>query len=289
MKNGKSKKPVSPIYTIGLVWLLYSFLIHPISTVGNLLLVAGISAAAYGVVRAIVQGGKRKEQDGQTESEENETPTRTRRSAGTGTVDVPKSAAAATVERQKAAQDQEKNQQERARRAEEAQKQKAEQERAEEARKAKYPPEVQAIVDEGTRAHRELARLYASIPDLAVKRKVQAIMEVSDKIIADAVEDPADVPQIKKFLDYYLPTTIKLLNAYDRMGAQGVQGANISGTMQSINEMLDTAIDAYRKLLDSLFANQAIDVETDIQVMNTLLQREGFIHGGGSAFQVKKQ
>lgn len=143
-----------------------------------------------------------------------------------------------------------------------------------------YPPEVQAVVDEGERAHRELQHLYASIPDLAVKKKVQEIMDVSDKIIRDAIEDPGDVPQIKRFLDYYLPTTIKLLNAYDRMGAQGIEGSNISGTMQSINEMLDTAIDAYKKLLDSLFANQAMDIETDINVMNTLLKREGFSASG---------
>ena len=145
----------------------------------------------------------------------------------------------------------------------------------------KYSPEVQAIIDEGKRAQSELGRLYSSIPDLDVKRKIRDIMEVSDKIIEDAIDDPGDVPQIKKFLDYYLPTTIKLLNAYDRMGAQGIEGDNISGTMKSINEMLDTAIDAYHKLLDSLFANQALDVETDIEVMNTLLKREGLAGGAG--------
>ena len=144
----------------------------------------------------------------------------------------------------------------------------------------KYPPEVQAVVDEGKRARSELQRLYASIPDLAVKKKVQEIMDITDKIIADAIEDPGDVPQIKRFMDYYLPTTIKLLNAYDRMGAQGIEGSNISGTMQSIDGMLDTAIDAYKKLLDSLFANQAMDIETDIDVMNTLLRREGFAASG---------
>ncbi len=63
------------------------------------------------------------------------------------------------------------------------------------------------------------------------------------------------------------------------MGAQGIEGDNISGTMQSIEEMLDTAIAAYKKLLDSLFANQALDVETDIEVMNTLLKREGLAEG----------
>ena len=147
-----------------------------------------------------------------------------------------------------------------------------------------YAPEVQAIVDEGKRAHRELEHLYATIPDLAVKAKIRELIDVSDKIVEDAIADPSDVPQIKKFLDYYLPTTIKLLNAYDRMGAQGIEGENISGTMQSIEEMLDTAVAAYKKLLDSLFANQAMDVETDIEVMNTLLKREGLTGGAAAGF-----
>lgn len=152
-----------------------------------------------------------------------------------------------------------------------------------EQKKPRYSPEVQAVVDEGERAHRELEHLYATIPNLEVKSKIRELINVSDKIIEDAVTDPSDVPQIKKFLDYYLPTTIKLLNAYDRMGAQGIEGENISGTMQSIEEMLDTAIAAYKKLLDSLFANQALDVETDIEVMNTLLKREGLAEGGAVA------
>jgi hypothetical protein len=149
--------------------------------------------------------------------------------------------------------------------------------------KPKYPPEVQAVVDEGERAHQELEHLYATIPNLSVKAKIRELIDVSDKIVEDAVNDPSDVPQIKKFLDYYLPTTIKILNAYDRMGAQGIEGENISGTMSSIEEMLDTAVDAYKKLLDNLFANQALDVETDIEVMNTLLKREGLAEGGSAA------
>ena len=159
----------------------------------------------------------------------------------------------------------------------------AEQPRPAAAKQPTYPPEVQAVVDEGKRAHTELEHLYATIPNLEVKSKIRELINVSDKIIEDAVSAPSDVPQIKKFLDYYLPTTIKLLNAYDRMGSQGIEGANISGTMQSIEEMLDTAVAAYKKLLDSLFANQALDVETDIEVMNTLLKREGLADGGAAA------
>lgn len=146
----------------------------------------------------------------------------------------------------------------------------------EEAPKKSYGSDVDAILDENRRAQLEMGRLYASIANSEIKKKIRNIMEISDKIAQDAIDDPSDVPQIRKFQNYYLPTTIKLLNAYDRMGAQGIEGENISGTMRSIEEMLDTAIDAYRKQLDSLFANQALDIESDIQVMNTLLKRQGF-------------
>ncbi len=105
-------------------------------------------------------------------------------------------------------------------------------------------------------------------------------MRISDKIVQDAIQDPADVPQIRKFLNYYLPTTIKLLNAYDRMSDLGIEGENLSKSMSSIECMLDTAIEAYKKQLDSLFANQALDIETDISVMNRMLAREGLTGGG---------
>ena len=138
-----------------------------------------------------------------------------------------------------------------------------------------YGAEVDAIIAEGLTAQKEMGRLYASIKDPGIRQKINELMMISDKIVQDAKHDPADVPQIKKFLSYYLPTTIKLLNAYDRMDAQGIQGENISGTMSRIEDMLDTTIDAYKKQLDSLFANQALDIEADIKVMNTMLAREG--------------
>ena len=111
-------------------------------------------------------------------------------------------------------------------------------------------------------------------------------MRISDKIVQDAIHDPDDVPQIRKFLDYYLPTTIKLLNAYDRMDSQGIEGENIDKTKSSILDMLDTAIDAFKKQLDSLFANQALDIETDIDVMNTMLRREGLSGSAADDFKL---
>ena len=147
--------------------------------------------------------------------------------------------------------------------------------------KPRYSPEVEKIIADGKLAMREMGRLYSTIEDPEVRKKINEIMRISDKIVQDAVQDESDVPQIRKFLDYYLPTTIKLLNAYDRMSDQGIAGDNLTRSMKSIEEMLDTAIEAYKKQLDSLFENQALDIETDISVMNQMLAREGLTGGGG--------
>ena len=147
--------------------------------------------------------------------------------------------------------------------------------------KSPYSPEVQAIISEGRTALKEMGRLYKSIPDPNIRSKINELMAVSDRIVRDAIDDPSDVPQIRKFLDYYLPTTIKLLNAYDRMSAQDIQGDNITGSMERIEDMLDTTIEAYKKQLDALFANQAADIQMDIDIMNGMLAREGL---GGKSY-----
>ncbi len=75
-----------------------------------------------------------------------------------------------------------------------------------------------------------MGRLYTRFRTL-VKSRIMEIMNISEKIIKNAESDRRDNPDDPKFLNYYLPTTIKLLHAYDRMYAQGIDGDNISGTM----------------------------------------------------------
>ena len=152
-------------------------------------------------------------------------------------------------------------------------------------KKKSYGPQIDPIIEEGNKALSEMGRLYMSIKDTEVRQKINEIMRITDKITQDAMADPSDIPQIKKFMNYYLPTTLKLLNAYDRMSSQGIEGENLDRSMKSITEMLDDAIDAYKKMLDSLFANQALDIETDIEVMKTKLAREGL--SGGKDFEVR--
>ena len=170
--------------------------------------------------------------------------------------------------------------------AQEAERREAEKKAAQTpASKKSYGPEVDPILEEANRALSEMGRLYTSIKDPEVRGKINEIMRITDKIAQDAIADPSDIPQIKKFMNYYLPTTIKLLNAYDRMSSQGIEGDNLGKSMKNINEMLDAAIAAYKKRLDSLFANQALDIETDIDVMNTMLAREGL--SGTKDFDIK--
>ena len=79
---------------------------------------------------------------------------------------------------------------------------------------------------------------------------------------------------------YYLPTTIKLLQAYQDLDAQPVQGENIISSKKEIEKTLDTLNMAFEKLLDDLFQETAWDVSTDISVLHTMLAQEGLTEDG---------
>lgn len=136
-------------------------------------------------------------------------------------------------------------------------------------------PEIDALIAERDKAVSEMKRLNANIPDETISRQIDHLEETTRKIIAQVVAEPGKLPQIRKFMNYYLPTTLKLLNAYDRMDSTGVSGDNIDSTKGKIEEMLDTIVVAFDKQLDSLFADEALDISTDITVMEQLLAREG--------------
>lgn len=76
-------------------------------------------------------------------------------------------------------------------------------------------------------------------------------------------------------MNYYLPTTLKLLNTYDRMGAQGVSGGNIGATMERVENIMGTIVTAFEKQLDALFGAEALDISTDITVLENMMAREG--------------
>ena len=141
--------------------------------------------------------------------------------------------------------------------------------------KKEEDPKVAALRKEKDRAVSELRRLNDAIPDEKISAQIDHLEEVTWKIIDHVMEKPEKKPQISRFLDYFLPTTIKLLNAYDRMDSTGVSGSNIDATKQKVETMLDTLCAAFDKQLDALFSDEALDISTDITVMENLLAQEG--------------
>jgi hypothetical protein len=145
-------------------------------------------------------------------------------------------------------------------------------------------PELDALVAERDKAVGEMQRLNDNIKDEKISAQIEDLENTTKKIIAYVVEHPAKLPQIRKFMNYYLPTTLKLLNSYDRMGATGVEGANIDGTMGKIESIMTTIVVSFHKQLDALFGDEALDISTDITVMENLLAREGI---GGTQMKME--
>lgn len=149
-----------------------------------------------------------------------------------------------------------------------------EQKKAQQA-KASKDPQVAALEKERDRAISEMRRLNDAIQDEKISAQIDHLEEVTGKILDQVIQQPKKQPQIRRFLNYYLPTTLKLLNAYDRMDAVGVSGSNIDTTKEKVEKMLDTVCRAFDKQLDALFGEEALDISTDITVMENLLAQEG--------------
>ena len=140
-------------------------------------------------------------------------------------------------------------------------------------------PKIDALIKERERAISEMRRLNEAIEDEKISGQIDHLERTTAMIIDHVVANPKKLPQISRFMSYYLPTTLKLLNAYDRMDDVGVAGDNISSTKQRVEKMMDTLVQAYDNQLDALFGDEAMDISTDITVMENLLRQQGFAGG----------
>lgn len=134
---------------------------------------------------------------------------------------------------------------------------------------------LDAMLSNGEKAIAEMKRLDDTIDDEKISAAIRRLENVSQAIFRQVREKPKKLPQIRKFMDYYLPTTLKILNAYDRMSAAGVDGKNITATKEKVEGMMDTIVTAFEKQLDSLFGDEALDISTDMAVLETMMAREG--------------
>ena len=136
-------------------------------------------------------------------------------------------------------------------------------------------PEVQKLLQERERALSEMRRLNDSIKDEKISAQIDHLEEVTGKIIDQVVAQPKKRPQIRRFLDYYLPTTLKLLNAYDRLDEAGISGINIDGAKGKISEVMAAIVSAFDRQLDALYQGEVMDINAEIKVLQSLLTGDG--------------
>ncbi len=122
---------------------------------------------------------------------------------------------------------------------------------------------------------REIQDLNDRIKDEEVSRKIDRIGELTASIFRFAKERPDRQDEIRRFLNYYLPTTFKLLESYAMLEKQSYQGENIRSSRREIENIMDSLVGAFEQQLDRLFHADAMDISSDIEVLETMLAKDG--------------
>ena len=141
--------------------------------------------------------------------------------------------------------------------------------------KGTIPQQVREALEAGEAYIRRIRKCNDDIPGEEVSAKITRTEQLVQQIFERVEEHPETVSDIRKLMEYYLPTTVKLLDAYAELDAQPVQGEHIASSKREIEAALDTLNIAFEKLLDGLFRDTAWDVSADISVLQTMLAQEG--------------
>lgn len=128
---------------------------------------------------------------------------------------------------------------------------------------------------------REIRQLNDDIEDRAVSDRIDRIGELTASIFRVLREKPEHAEEVRKFMNYYLPTTLKLLKSYSLMEKQSYQGENIQASRRKIEDVLDTLTHAFEQQQDRLFKTEALDLDTDISVLETMMASDGLLEQQG--------
>lgn len=121
----------------------------------------------------------------------------------------------------------------------------------------------------------EIRRLNDEIRDFAVSEKIYRMEEHTQNIFDYVTAHPEAMPQIRTFMNYYLPTTLKLLESYARIERMGAAGENMQKSKEKIESILDLLVSGYEQQVDLLFRDEAIDISSDVSVLETMMQMNG--------------
>ena len=147
--------------------------------------------------------------------------------------------------------------------------------------------EVRNIIDEGNKYIQQIHEYNDRIPDEVMSEKLSKLESIMKRIFEQVEKKPESAGELQKFMEYYLPTTTKLISAYIDVSEQPVDGQNISDTKHQIEDTLDVINQAFEKLLDSMFEDMNWDIHSDISVMKTMLAQDGLTDNND--FDEKKQ
>ena len=122
---------------------------------------------------------------------------------------------------------------------------------------------------------KHIREINDDIDNPELSRKIDRIEELTAKIFRLLEARPEKAGELKSFMNYYLPQTLKILENYAKLEEQDVEGENIRETKQKIEDMMDKIVDGYETQLDKLFADDALDISADLKVMETMLEKDG--------------
>ena len=140
-------------------------------------------------------------------------------------------------------------------------------------------PECRGMIEKGESYLKYIRKCNDDIPGREISEKLDKMEELVRRIFEEVKRNPEQVSELDKMIEYYLPTTAKLLDAYRELDDQPDPGENVSRTKKEIEDAVDTLNIAFEKLLDSLFADRAWDISSDISVLNTVLAQDGLTGG----------
>ena len=121
----------------------------------------------------------------------------------------------------------------------------------------------------------EIRAVSGAVDNPRLSAQIDRIGIITAKILEYQRNRPEKAPQLHSFLSYYLPTTLKILRAYSQLEDQEVSGENITSAMERIEGMMDKVVEGFEKQLDLLFQGDAMDITTDVEVLERMLAKDG--------------
>ena len=150
-----------------------------------------------------------------------------------------------------------------------------------ELRKAKAAAEMkarQAAVKKEAESYDDILQqirdINAQIPDPVMTEKIESIENITRDIFKAIERDPSKRRKADRFMSYFLPTTLKLLDSYKNLQDASVEGENISGSKQSIELAMDTIVDGFKKQLDDLYKSDAFNIDAEIDAMTKMMNSD---------------